>query len=238
MLSDVDNDGQNDVLIKKGKKIQVLTQDLLNANATVIKDLPEKPKGKIVLVNDLNDDGKPDFLVKRGGKFSVVTVNPDLSLADGTATIPDLKKEKFIASGRLKGSPVFVVGNKKNIRLVVNNTEVAKFQMPKKSKVLGVGVLNGMHNLIISQNKGKGVEELKSFPLLEVNSKQYNVGPEISLGELPKGQRARALITVTRVPDAYAVVQLDRRFFNLVLPLSNTGFIQGEDIKGKYLGPK
>lgn len=238
LLSDYDNNGQNDILLRKGNQLKILTQDLNNNNALVTKTINTKIKGKIILANDLNQDGKPDLVIKKGKNLVVNSVNDSLDLAQTTLILPNLpKREKFLASGRLKGFTAFVSGKKRDVRVLIENDEIAKLKLPKKSKVLGIGIFNNVHHLIIRQKQGKK-EEIKAFPFVESDIKQFTLGSEISLGELPKGQKAISLITVPRLPDVYAVVKFEKNYLNLVLPLNNAGFIMGENIKGKFVGPK
>ncbi|MEZ5405033.1 MAG: hypothetical protein R3F23_02305 [Verrucomicrobiia bacterium] len=152
-----------------------------------------KPKGELFLANDLNQDGKPDLVIKRGGKLTVSSVSDNLSLEQTAIALPNLpKKERFLASGRLKGFPAYISGRKRNIRLFVETTEVAQFQLPQKSKVLGIGLVNHIHHLIISQKEGKK-RMIQAFPLIESDVKQFTFGAEaVNLGELPKNRKPSA----------------------------------------------
>lgn len=261
--ADFDGDFVNDILLKKGRSLRILTRNN-PTNTFVFRDfLTLAPKRhKILAAKDLNDDNRPEIIFKKGRKKPAfaMTVTTNLILTNMGVQLPvmDKKFKKIRASGFIDTNTVIVATKKKIMRLYftpfgagTNNPSTTNNFIervnPKGFKVVGFGSFNEEPAIILRGSK-KQKKQFSAITIINSATNTYAFGPIITnIGTLPKRFKpfAAAPFIEEINPDIDVVIRRGRKHLQLLdlLPNGSTNTYPVKTLikkerKYKVFGPK
>ncbi|MBX7158436.1 MAG: hypothetical protein K1X66_08645 [Verrucomicrobiae bacterium] len=201
--ADFDGDKVNDILLKKGRSLRILTRNN-PTNTFQFKDfltlMPKKHK--ILAAKDLNADDLPEIIFKKGKKPPfALTVTTNLLLTNTGVQLPTLaKKFKIRASGYIDTNTVLVATKRKIMRLyytpfnvstnntnvVVNTNNFIERANPKGFKVVGFGSFNEEPAIFLRGAK-KQKKQFSAIAVVNTESNGFAFGTiTTNVGTLPK----------------------------------------------------
>ncbi|MEZ5404678.1 MAG: hypothetical protein R3F23_00485 [Verrucomicrobiia bacterium] len=201
--ADFDGDKVNDILLKKGRSLRILTRNN-PTNTFQFKDfltlMPKKHK--ILAAKDLNADDLPEIIFKKGKKPPfALTVTTNLLLTNTGVQLPTLaKKFKIRASGYIDTNTVVVATKRKVMRLyytpfggstnntnvVINTNNFIERVNPKGFKVVGFGSFNEEPAIFLRGAK-KQKKQFSAIAIVNSESNGFAFGTiTTNVGTLPK----------------------------------------------------
>lgn len=236
-LSDFDGDGKNDILLKKGKTLSIVSRN--EQNVFELKNIitPLLTSQKVDAANDLNGDARPELVLRKVDQLSVATVRKDLQSELSVVQLPVLEPGFFFkASGRVQGEKVLIAARGGKKLRIFYGANVTAHTNSSLFEVVGFGEVQNTPSILLKQNR------LIFAQPLTINSNQVNVGIPFNVGKLPKKFLAKGSgIFLNASNNVELVASKGRRVHIIPLPI-NTNLINiavfTNTIPVNIVGPK
>ena len=162
VTADFDGDLQNDILLRKGSSLRILTRNNTNGTFEFKNLLTLFPKKhKLLAVRDINGDFRPELILKKGKAAPfTMTSTTNLLLTNSSIVLPALAKGfKVNAAGYIDSNIVLVATKKKFMRVYskpfgsTTNSSFIEQVNPKGFKAVGFGSFNEEPAVILRKKR-------------------------------------------------------------------------------------